>query len=400
MPEKMNTTGTIIRLSLNVCLAVLAGCADKNPKIIKTFPGLEWEEKSPESLGVKSAALDSALNYLRIHSGGVGTDEMVIVRKGYIIWKGTGAGNYHEIYSCTKVFTTTVLGILVTDGILSTDDLVMKYMPDIDEGEFGQEVYNRLKLSHLATMTGGYNGIATDCWDLHLKGLHDESYACTQKYTIPGKPRFAPGSKFSYRDSEVHILGYVLTKIAGKSLEDVFLQRVAAKIGIQRWNWSDYGYRDGMFFNNPAGTPNNPDATEMNELQGGVRIRPIDFTRLGLLYLNKGNWNGEQILDSAFVNIATTNQVPVGLPAIGLDLTGRYGFYWWTNGFRKNGTRPWPSAPPKAATPYGHGRNFCFVIPEWDMVITRMSPAKESPVPSPWDQIWEGFFMRLKKGIT
>lgn len=395
----MHAKKIILFFTLCVYLSLTESCADKNTGLQKTFPGIEWKEKTPESAGVNPVALYSALNYFRTNSGGVGTDEMVILRGGYIIWKGPDAFNYHEIYSCTKIFTSTVFGILATDGKLAVNDLAVKYLPEIDDGNEGQEVYGKLKLIHLATMTGGFNGIATNCWELHLQGLHDESYACTQKYTIPGKPRFAPGTKFSYRDPEVHMLGYILTRVAGNSLEGIFRERVADKIGMTNWDWSDYGKRDGMFFNNPAGTPNNTEAADINEIQGGIWIRPIDFARLGLLYLNKGMWNGEQIIDSTFANLAISNQVPAGLLSIGLDLAGRYGLYWWTNGIRKDGTRAWPSAPPKTATPHGYGRNFCFVIPEWDMVIVRMSPVKESSVPAPADNIWEGFFVRLKDGV-
>ena len=120
---------------------------------------------------------------------------------------------------------------------------------------------------------------------------------------------------------------------------------------------------------------------------------------MGLQYLNKRKWNDSQLLDTSFVDKAISNQVPVSLAYKNFDLTGRYGYYWWTIGIRKDGTRPWPSAPNKASTAHGGGRNFCFVIPEWNMVIVRMSPRWESSVPAHGDPVWEGFFKRLKDGI-
>jgi len=393
----MNNRRLIIFFIFFSCMTLMLACIAGKMGTAVIFPGKGWTERSPESRGVDPVALDSALNYFKAHAGGAGADEMVIIRGGSIIWKGPGAESYHEIYSCTKVFTSTVLGILVTDGKLKAGDLAVKYLPELDEGREGQEVYSRLKLIHLASMTGGYDGNTTDCWQLHLQGRHDESYDCTQRYTVPGKPRFEPGTKVSYRDSEVHMLGYILTRVAGNSLEGIFRERIAEKIGMTIWDWSDYGYRDGMFFNNPAGTPNDPEGKTMNRKQGGVWIKPVDFARLGLLYLNKGKWDGKQLLDSAFVETAVSNQVPVTLPAVGLDLAGRYGLYWWTNGIRKDGTRPWPSAPAGTATPVGHSRNFCFVIPEWDMVIVRMSPAEESPMTNYGEKVWDGFFRRLMK---
>ncbi len=365
----------------------------------KVFPDSDWEEKTPESLGIRHEILDSALNYFRESSGGVGTEEMFIIRNGYILWKGTNVDKKHELFSCTKIFTSTVMGILAADGILKIEDLAVDYYPELCNGNNGQEAYNKIRFRDFATMTAGYQGIVTDCWDLHLKKLHNESFKCTQKYIIPGEPQYPPRTRISYRDPNVHMLGYLLTRIAGKSLEDVFKEGVADKIGMKNWEWSDYGHRNGLLFNNPAGTPNNLEATEINIVQAGIWTTPREFARLGLLFLNKGNWNGEQVLDSVFAELAISNQVPTKIPAIGLDLAGRYGFYWWTNGIRKDGNRPWPSAPPKTSTPIGGGRNFCFVIPEWDMVIVRMSPRWESPIPSPNENIWEGFFSILKESF-
>jgi CubicO group peptidase (beta-lactamase class C family) len=397
---KLNDLSEVIpHLILSGLVLFCGGCNLTDDHVQKVFPGKSWDESSPETQGVDPLSLDSALDYFSSHSGGVGTDEMVIVRNGYVIWKGPAAGNSHPVYSCTKTFTSTVLGILATRGELDVDDLAVDYFPELDDGGEGQEAYQKIRFRDLATMTGGYAGIATDCWSLHLEGLHNESYACTQQYVIPGKPQYVPRTRWSYRDPNVHILGYILTKIAGEPLENVFRSGVADRIGMINWDWSDYGKKGGIRFNNPAGTPNRDEAIERNDVQGGVWTTALDLARFGLLYLNNGNWDGEQLLDSSFAETALSNQVPVELSSNGFDLAGRYGFYWWTNGIRKDGTRPWPSVPPKAASAHGRGRNFCFVIPEWDMVIVRMSPRSVSAVPKHGDELWEGFFARLTKGI-
>jgi len=366
----------------------------------KNYPGNLWQEKAPEMIGVDPLILDSALEYLREHSGGVGTDETVVVRNGYVIWKGPGAGNKHELYSCTKVFTSSLLGVLATDGKLNVQDPVVKYFPELDDGSEGQHIYGRMSFRDLATMTSGYSSITPYCWDLHESGQIVESYRCTQNYSIPGKPKNPPGKVWQYDDQDVHILGYVLTRMAGKSLKEFFSERIGVKIGMVDLDWSDYGLRDGMFFNNPAGTPNNDSAIQMNDVQGGVWTTPLEFARLGLLYLNYGRWNNWQILDSSFVVSALSNQVPSTLPYKNFDLTGRYGYYWWTNGIRRDRSRPWPSAPPRTAAAHGGSRNFCFVIPEWDMVIVRMSPRWESAFPNFGDAVWAEFFKILRSGIT
>lgn len=402
--KKMNRNKEIQKIINLLCVSFVIvffiNCSNKSRISQMVFPKTSWEEKSPSSLGVDPAVLDSALSYFRKISGGVGTDEMVLVRNGYIIWKGQDVTNKHELFSATKTFTSTIMGILATNGKIDINDPVVNYYPKLDDGDEGQEAYAQIRFRDLATMTAGYQSISDNCWQLHLKGLHKESYECTQFYTIPGKPEYPPRTMINYDDQNVHMLGYVLIKIAGKSLEEIFRQEIADKIGITNWDWSDYGYRDGMFFNNPAGTPNDLEANDINEIQAGIHTTALDFARFGLLYLNKGKWADQQLIDSDFTEAAISNQVDVSLPNKGPALQGRYGFYWWTNGIQRNGKRPWPSAPPKTATALGHFTNYCFVIPEWNMVIVRMSPRYESPLPEYGDTVWEEFFKILKAGIT
>jgi CubicO group peptidase (beta-lactamase class C family) len=353
------------------------------------FPSEAWQRAAPESQGFDTDKLRKALNYLHANSNGAGTDEMVIVRNGYLIWEGPDANNVHEIYSCTKTFTSTVLGLLVKEGILTVDDYANKYLPSLDD-QYPE--YAKIRFSHLATMTSGYNSIISDGWKFYEtdRSKHHEHVL---SYTTPGPPLFPAGTSFKYHDPAVHILGYILTKAAGQSLEQIFRKRIANKIGMKQFSWSNYGYRAGMLFNNPAGTPGSN--------QGGIHSCARDLARYGLLYLNNGNWNGKQILEPSFIKRATSTQVPAEMKTKYFDLTGRYGFFWWTNGEMANGKRPWHSAPPKTYAAHGAGRNFIFVVPEWSLVIVRLSPAPGGHinVGSVKKGVWEEFFSRLKISI-
>jgi len=348
-----------------------------------------WQRATPESQGIDPVKLHEALNYLHANSNGVGTDETVIVRNGYLIWEGPDANNVHEIYSCTKTFTSTVLGLLVTEGILTVDDYATKYLPSLDD-QYPE--YAKIRFRHLATMTSGYDSIMSDGWKFYETD-RSKHHEYVLSYTTPGCPLFPAGTSFKYHDPAVHILGYILTKAAGESLEQVFRKRIANKIGMKQFSWSNYGYRDGIIFNNPAGTPGSN--------QGGIHSCARDLARYGLLYLNEGNWNGKQILESSFIKRASSTQVPAEMQTKHFDLTGRYGYFWWTNGKMANRTRPWPSAPPKTYAAHGASRNFIFVIPEWSLVIVRLSPAPGGHigVGSVRKGVWEEFFSRLKNSI-
>ncbi len=379
--------GMLVGLVGWACLMSLAQAAAAT---VVVFPDELWQVATPASQGVDAVGLQGALDYLQTHAGGVGTDEMVIVRNGTLIWRGPDADRVHEIYSCTKTFTSTVLGLLAIDGAVGVDDYAVRHWAALDDQypEYGQ-----IRLSDFASMTSGYDGAMGGGWQFYRtdRARHLEHVL---SYTTPGPPLFAAGTSFKYHDAAVHMLGYILTKVAGRSLQEVFKQRVADPIGMKHFRWSDYGYRDGIFFNNPAGTP--------GAGQGGVYSSALDLARYGLLYLNQGRWKGRQILDPTFVARATSTQVAATVPTQYRDLTGRYGFFWWTNGVRADGTRPWPSAPPHTFAAHGAGRNFIFVVPEWRLVLVRLSPAPDGHVHlgSVKKGVWKAFFARLKASIT
>jgi CubicO group peptidase (beta-lactamase class C family) len=207
----------------------------------------------------------------------------------------------------------------------------------------------------------------------------------------PLPPLFAPGSSYKYHDPAVHLLGYILTQVAGESLKSIFKRKIADPIGMTNWDWTDYGIKDKIVFNNPSGI-----------YGGGILITAKELARFGLLYLNRGDWDGKRLIDPNWVNQATSTQVPVSMKTKYFDLTGRYGFMWWTNGHRMNGDGdgclPWPSAPPMTYAAHGAGRNFCFVIPEWNMVIVRMDNSFRI-ARTKQDKLWNRFFRILAQGI-
>ncbi|WP_419658490.1 serine hydrolase domain-containing protein [Desulfosarcina variabilis] len=347
------------------------------------FPGKNWQKASPDSQGVDGDALDNAMQYLDKNLAGVGTDEMVIVRNGYIIYDGAAANSRHSIYSGTKTFTTTVLGLLIKEGrISSINDRAVKYLPRLDD-EY--PAYSAITLKQLATFTSGYTADITAKPDMH--------WGNPNGYLTPGRPSAPPGTQFNYHDPGMHQLGNILTRVSGEGLEQTFKTKVADIIGMQNWQWHHCGYGNNgesttvvANFLNPSGI-----------YGGGIHATALDIARYGLLYLNRGNWNGRQILSPGWVDEATTNQVPLDISNQGPDQRGRMGYLWWTNGIGVNGARRWPSAPAKTYTFHGRSRNFCFVVPEWNMVIVRLSPPASTATEM---SVWDGFFSRLSPGIS
>jgi CubicO group peptidase (beta-lactamase class C family) len=253
------------------------------------FPEYDWETDSPESQGVGADVLDEAMDYMDSYFGGSGTDRVIVVRNGYLIWNGSESDERQHIYSSTKTFTSTVLGLLVDEGRIDLDEYVKSYLPEMSED------YSDLKVWHLATMNSGYNSVSDPdgrCWQ-HCSC----SYDLCEYDLIPGTPSASPGQRWQYNDDNLRKLAEVIVVQGEESLEDKFRDDIADKIGITNWDWKEESCEiDGIVFTEPTGYCRN-----------GIHISAKDFARLGHLYLNNGSWDGEQLLSESYVQRATTN---------------------------------------------------------------------------------------------
>jgi CubicO group peptidase (beta-lactamase class C family) len=352
------------------------------PACSAIFPGKEWQEATPESQGVDSAKLKAAVDYMDSHFGPDGAKELVIVRNGYLIWQGPNADAFHPVWSCTKTFTSAVLGLLVDDGKCTLDARAIDYVPGLAEAD---PMYTHVELRHLASMTGGYHGQVKDVGP-------DRPWGEPMAYLNPQPALFEAGTTVQYNDHDVFLLGKILTLITREPLSSVFERRIARPIGMTKWTWGVSGRVEGIDLNNPPGNPGGRGA-------GGVQTTAREMARFGLLFLNRGNWNGTRLLSASFVEKATTNRVPTSYGYRNLDLRGRFGFYWWTNGIMVNGQRPWPSAPARAYTSHGRSSNFCYVVSEWNMVLVRMGTSRISRKVRQTERLWNEFFKRLRPAV-
>ncbi|UCG57365.1 MAG: serine hydrolase [Phycisphaerales bacterium] len=319
------------------------------------FPGEQWEQATPESQGLDPAKLEQAVSYLKDNSGPDGVKELVIIRNGYMIWKGTDIDKVHGVWSLTKSFTSTVLGLLIDDGRASLDTLARDYVPSM------AKTYPAVTLRHLTTMTSGYYAIGDE-----PRGGYRHGPSPTP-FKPADRPLFVPpGSRYAYWDSAMNQFANVLTRIAGEPIEELFERRIADPIGIDRakWDWGDFGRIDGIVVNGGSGNSNKH-----------IFISARELARFGHLFLNKGKWKDEQLLSAAWVHAATSPHVPASLPLqrlSGADGRGTYGYNWWANGAKADGKRKWPDAPAGTYSASGYNNNDMFVIPEWNMVVVRL----------------------------
>jgi CubicO group peptidase (beta-lactamase class C family) len=364
--------------ALHILFLLIVNIADAEQM---AFPGKEWQQMSPESQGVSSKKLGSAIQYLAKNSGKDGVKELVVVRNGYIIWKGKEIDKVHGVWSLTKSFTCTVLGLLIDDEKATLDTPAWNYSPGM------AKTYPAVTLRHFTTMTSGYYAVGDEPRSSYKHGPSLTPFK-------PGNtPLFTPpGSKYAYWDSAMNQFANVLTRIAGEPIEILFKRRIADPIQMNRskWIWGDFGKVDGIIVNGGSGNNNKH-----------IFISARELARLGHLFLNHGKWNGKQLISEAWVTEATKSHVPSSMPLArnsGADGRGVYGYNWWRNGIKPDGKRKWPGAPPGTYSASGYNNNDMFVIPEWNMVIVRLGLDQNEFIIT--DEIYSNFLQKIGRSIT
>ena len=345
------------------------------------FPERHWQETEPEEQAVDSTKLQAAVSYLKDNSGPDGVKELVIIRNGCMIFKGTDIDKMHGVWSLTKSFTSTVLGLLIDDNKATLDTLARDHVPSL------ADVYPDITLRHLTTMTSGYYAVGDEPHDSYKHGPSDTPF--NPAPTPLFKP---PGSRYAYWDSAMNQFGNVLTHIANESIEDLFKKRIADPIGMDRakWDWGDFGQVDGIVVNGGSGNGNKH-----------IQISARELARFGHLFLNRGKWKNKQLINASWVDTATKAQVPASMPLeplSGADGRGVYGYNWWINGIKPNGKQNWPGAPPGTYAASGYNNNDMFIIPEWKMVIVRLGLDQSEFTIT--DEIYSTFLEKVGQAIT
>ena len=264
---------------------------------------------SPEAEGVSSAGIlkwiDACERELDAMHG------FVLLRHGKVIAEGSWApydtlNETHRLYSHSKAFTSTAVGFLVDEGKLDLDERVIDILPDKAPSEPSDNV-KALRVRDLLTMNVGakYNDAERNDPD----GDWEKAFLAN---TID----FRPGQKFKYDSGATYMLGAIVERKSGQRLLDFLKTRLFDRIGIEK-AWTTCS---------PSGTPCGG---------WGMNMTTRELSLFGQLYLQKGAWNGEQLLSSEWVTLATARQTwceKVGRAAVDgnvSDWQQGYGFKFW-----------------------------------------------------------------------
>lgn len=215
-------------------------------------------------------------------------------------------------WSMAKSLLSATFGIAVGQGLLgSLDDQVVEYVPLLKGS-----AYDGATVRHVLNMASGVE-FNEDYLDYHsdinrmgrvlaLEGSMDE-FAASLKIRA-----WAPGRYRRYVSIDTHVLGMVLRKITGRTVADYMADNLLRPMGIEA---DPYYLTDG---------------NGIEFVLGGMNMRTRDYARFGLLFLNNGALNGQQIVPADWVALSTANTAPEPAPVVyKYDAMLGYGFQWW-----------------------------------------------------------------------
>lgn len=303
-------------------------------------------QSTPAAQGISPAAITAFIdgieaNALEVHS-------FILLRHGHTVaegwWHPYRAALPHMLFSLSKSFTSTAVGLAVHEGLLTVDDRVIEFFPT----ELPPTVSDNLaamRVRHLLSMTTGH---AEDTLPRTVRAA-DQNWVRTF-LSLPVEHK--PGAPFVYNSGATYMLSAIVQSLTGQQLVDYLRPRLFEPLGIDYAVWESC----------PRG---------INTGGWGLNITTDAIARFGQLYLQRGQWQGQQLIPAEWVAAATSYQTPNN--GDNPDWAQGYGYQFWRcqhNAYRGDGA-------------FGQ---YCIVMPEQDAVLAMTSGV--SDMQAVLDQVW------------
>jgi CubicO group peptidase (beta-lactamase class C family) len=329
-----------------MCAALSAAC------IGAPGPG-SLPRSAPEAEGVSAAGVlafvEAAERDLSsLHS-------VMVVRHGKVVaegwWRPYDASLRHELYSLSKSFTSTAVGMAQAEGRLSIDDTVLSFFPD-EAPEAPSDNLKAMRIRDLLRMQAG-----------HQAEIPISAEKMTTKAFLAQPVPFKPGTRFLYNTPATFMCSAIVQKVTGQTVRDYLKPRLFDPLGIETPPWATnvQGIALGGY---------------------GLSVRTEDIAKFGLLYLQKGVWTGKRLLPEAWVDEATRLETSNGSNPKS-DWDQGYGYQFWRcrhGAFRGDGAMG----------------QYCVVMPEQDAVVAITSGLKD--MQAVLNLVWDKLLPAIKPG--
>lgn len=319
------------------------------------------KRSTPEKEGVSSAGI---LQF--IDSVSAGRNEMhsfMLLRHGKVVaegwWNPYAPDLKHTMYSCSKSFTATAIGFAVQEKRLKPDDKVISFFPD-DLPSTVSDNHAKLTVKDVLIMSDGQEPDPTG------KVIRNDSNWVKGFFATP--ILYEPGSVFLYNSLGTYMLSAIIQKVTGQKLIDYLKPRLFDPLGITGIDWEE-------------------DTRGINTGGWGLRLKTEDMAKFAQLFLQKGNWNGKQLLPASWIEEAGAKQILQDVTAPqsrrdSSDWLQGYGYQMWrcrNNAYRGDGA-------------FGQ---YMIVMPELDavMAITSETPDMQDEI----NHVWKYILPAIKK---
>jgi len=322
-----------------------------------------WRVARPEHQGMDGAMLRgiaarfAACEEARAHA-------VVVARHGALVyehyftgedWRWTSslgvvafdAAVKHDLKSITKSVTSLLVGTALDRGwIDALDTPVFTYFAEHED--LRSSAKDRITLAHLLTMSAGLAWDERGAWDgpTNDERLMDES-ADPYRYVLERDPAVPPGRFFDYCGGPPTLLQAVIQKTSGKVLDAVAREELFGPLAITDVEWTRFPSGDVRGY-------------------GGLRLRARDLAKIGQLVLDRGAWQGKQIIRPEWIAASTA-------PRINGDGIFFYGYLWWLGRFlvERREIR-WIAG-------FGNGGQRLYIVPRLDLVVAVNAGAYGAP---------------------
>jgi len=316
----------------------------------------------PEKEGVSSQGIIDFLD-----AAGKSRNEFhsfMFLRHGKVIaegwWNPYKPELRHTLYSTSKSFTATAVGFAVSEKKLTVNDKVISFFPDLLPDTVSPFL-SAMTVKDLLTMSAGQEPDPT------FKTVVNDSNWVKSFLSTPVVHE--PGTKFLYNTLATYMLSAIVQKATGEKVIDYLKPRLFDPLAINGMDWE-------------------VDPSGINVGGWGLRLKTEDMARFGQLFLQKGKWNGKQVLPAAWIEEATSKKIDQAPDAPqsakdSSDWMQGYCYQMWRcrhNAFRADGA-------------YGQ---YIIVLPDQDAVIA--VTAETGDMQNEINLIWEYLLPSIKPG--
>lgn len=334
------------------------------------YPGADWEELSPEKAGINREKLKNLEQFLFTNTSteaerkGIRTDGVVIIRGGKVVFERYARDFHrnrkHLIWSVTKSFANTLVGMAVADNkVKVTDSASLHYPPLASGGKTEIQIDHLLRMSSGLYWSEGYESSplkSSVVAMLYTRGRNDmAAFAAAQDLA------HTPGTHWYYSSGTTNILMAMLKNVYQDKYEDLIFNRLFKTIGMRFTTFE----RDGS-------------ATPVGSSYLYTTAR--DLARFGYLYLHDGVWQGKRLLPEKWVRYTTTMAPAYYTTQLNPeDAKDNPGAQWYINvGIPERGQKPpWPDAPADTFAALGHWGQSLYVIPSLDLIAVRFGDDRD-----------------------